>query len=124
MRNPFLFFSDLVRQPVWVSVWVAILALANIASLLFWPELVAMVIFTIFIVSALTIMALYSYFGFEKILGIGHVYWIYLLPYILLQLAYTDGLFLLYLVMLSVLLFVSLVLDVIDVWTYIRNVYA
>jgi hypothetical protein len=72
----------------------------------------------------LTIMALYSYFGFEKILGIGHVYWIYLLPYILLQLAYTDGLFLLYLVMLSVLLFVSLVLDVIDVWTYIRNVYA
>ena len=124
MRNPFLFFSDLARQPVWVSVWVAMLALANISSLLFWPELLAKVIFTIFMVSALTIMTLYSYFGFEKILGIGHVFWIFLLPYILLQLAHTDGLFFLYLVTLSVLLIVSLVLDVIDVWTYIRNVRA
>ena len=124
MRNPFLFFSDLARQPVWVSVWVAMLALANISSLLFWPELLAKVIFTIFMVSALTIMTLYSYFGFEKILGIGHVFWIFLLPYILLQLAHTDGLFFLYLVTLSVLLIVSLVLDVIDVWIYIRNVRA
>ena len=124
MRNPFLFFSDLARQPVWVSVWVAMLALANISSLLFWPELLAKIIFTIFMVSALTIMTLYSYFGFEKILGIGHVFWIFLLPYILLQLAHTDGLFFLYLVTLSVLLIVSLVLDVIDVWTYIRNVRA
>ena len=124
MRNPFLFFFDLARQPVWVSVWVAMLALANIASLLFWPELLAKVIFTIFMVSALTIMTLYSYFGFEKILGIGHVFWIFLLPYILLQLAHTDGLFFLYLVTLLVLLIVSLVLDVIDVWIYIRNVRA
>ena len=122
MRNPFLFFSDLARQPVWVSAWVAILALANIASLLFWPELLAKVIFTIFMVSALTMMALYSYFGFEKILGIGHVFWIFLLPYIFLQLAHTGGMFFLYRVTLSVLLIISLVLDAIDVWTYFHNV--
>ena len=58
MRNPFLFFSDLVKQPLWVSVWVAILALANIASLLFWSAPLAKVIFITFMISAMTIMAL------------------------------------------------------------------
>ena len=124
MRNPFLFFSDLVKQPLWVSVWVAILALANIASLLFWSAPLAKVIFITFMVSAMTIMALYSYFGFEKILGIGHVFWIFLLPYILLQLVHVDGKFFLYLVTLSVLLTISLVFDAIDVWKYFHDIRA
>lgn len=124
MRNPFLFFSDLVKQPLWVSVWVAILALANIASLLFWSAPLAKVIFITFMVSAMTIMALYSYFGFEKILGIGHVFWIFLLPYILLQLVHVDGRFFLYLVTLSVLLTISLVFDAIDVWKYFHDIRA
>ena len=118
MRNPFLFFRDLLKQPLWVSVWVAILALGNIASLLFWPAPPAKVIFITFMVSAITMMALYSYFGFEKILGVGHVFWIFLLPYIFLQLVHVDGKFFLYLVTLSVLLTISLVFDVIDVWKY------
>jgi hypothetical protein len=121
MRNPVLFFADLARQPLWVSVWVAILALANIASLLFWPSLIAKVILITFIVSALMMMALYSYFGFEKILGIGHVFWVFLLPYILLQLPNIDGRFYLYLVTLSALLTISLVFDAIDVWKYFHN---
>jgi hypothetical protein len=124
MRNPFLFYSDLVKQPLWVSVWVAILALANIASLLFWSAPLAKVIFITFMVSAMTIMALYSYFGFEKILGIGHVFWIFLLPYILLQLVHVDGRFFLYLVTLSVLLTISLVFDAIDVWKYFHDIRA
>jgi hypothetical protein len=121
MRNPVLFFADLARQPLWVSVWVAILALANIASLLFWPSLIAKVILITFMVSALTMMALYSYFGFEKILGIGHVFWVFLLPYILLQLPHIDGRLYLYLVTLSTLLTISLVFDAIDIWKYFHN---
>jgi hypothetical protein len=121
MRNPILFFTDLAKQPLWVSVWVAVLALVNIASLLFWPALLAKVIFVTFMLSALAMMALYSYFGFAKILGIGHIFWIILLPYILLQVAHTDGAFFLYLVMLSVVLTVSLVFDAIDVWKYIHG---
>ncbi len=122
MRNPFLFFSDLVKQPLWVSVWVAILALANIASLFFWSAPLAKVIFITFMVSAMTMMALYSYFGFEKILGIGHVFWIFLLPYILLQIAHVDDEFFLYLVTLSALLTISLVFDAIDVWKYFHDI--
>lgn len=121
MRNPILFFIDLAKQPLWVSVWVLVLALVNVASLLFWPAVLAKVIFVTFMLSALAMMALYSYFGFEKILGIGHIFWVILLPYILLQVAHTDGVFFLYLVVLSVFLTVSLVFDAIDVWNYFHD---
>ena len=124
MRNPFLFFIDLVKQPLWVSLWVAILILANTASLLFWAAPLAKIIFFTFMASAIAMMVLYSYFGFEKILGIAHVFWIYLIPFILLQLAYADGIFLLYLVTLSVLLTISLVFDAIDVWKYFHDMRA
>ena len=124
MRNPLLFFTDLAKQPLWVSVWVAILALANIASLLFWPAFLVKVIIVTFIVSAVAMMTLYSYFGFEKILGIGHVFWVFLVPYILLQLPHTDGIFFAYLVTLSALLTISLVLDSTDVWKYFHDMRA
>ena len=121
MRNPFLFFDALVKQPLWVPVWVALLALVNIASLFFWSAPLAKLIFIAFMLSAMAIMALYSYFGFEKILGMGHVLWIFLLPYILLQLEYVEGIFFMYLVTLSVFLTISLVFDTIDVWKYIHE---
>ena len=121
MRNPFLFFDALVKQPLWVPVWVALLALANIASLFFWSAPLAKLIFIAFMASAMAIMALYSYFGFEKILGMGHVFWVFLLPYILLQLEYVEGIFFMYLVTLSVFLTISLVFDTIDVWKYIHD---
>jgi hypothetical protein len=124
MRNPLLFFSDLARQPLWISIWVTILAVANIASLLFWPAPLAKVIFITFMLSAMTMMALYSYLGFAKILGMGHVFWIVLLPYILLQIGQVDGGFFVYLVTLAVLLSISLVFDAMDVWKYFHRLRA
>jgi hypothetical protein len=75
-------------------------------------------IFIIFMLSAMLMMALYSYFGFEKILGMGHVFWIFLVPYMVLQLPQEDGSFYAYLVALSVMLTISLAFDVADVWKY------
>jgi hypothetical protein len=121
IRNPLLFFVDLARQPLWVSIWVVILALANIACLLFWPALVAKLILITFLLSALMMMALYSYYGFEKILGLGHVLWVFLLPYIILQLPHADGGLLWYLVALSILLTISLVLDTVDIWKHFHD---
>jgi len=121
MRDQCVCLPDLAERPFLVSVWVAILALANIASLLFWPAFMVKVILVTFMVSAVTMMALYSYFGFEKILGIGHVFWVFLVPYILLQLPHTAGIFFAYLVTLSAILSISLVLDAIDVWKYLHD---
>ncbi len=41
-------------------------------SLVFWQESIAKLIFFTFMASAILMMALYSKFGFEKILGLGH----------------------------------------------------
>ncbi len=122
MRNPFLFFRDLMRQPIWVSAWVGVLMLVNMASLLFWAAPLAKIIFLTFIISAVSMMFLYSVFGFEKILGAAHVFWLYLVPFILLQLEDAGGIFFWYLVVLSLLLTISLVLDAIDIWKYFRGI--
>jgi len=110
-----------MHQPPRVSVWVAILALANLASIVFWAAPVAKMIFVTFILSITAMMVLYSFFGFQKFLGIAHVFWIYLVPFIVLQLEYANGIFLAYLSTLVVLLTVSLVLDAIDIWKYFRE---
>lgn len=118
MRNPFLFFSDLLKQPAWISIWVLALMVVNMASILYWSEPLARIIFVAFMMSAMLMMGLYSRFGFQKILGLGHVLWIPLLPYILSQLqGVTEG-FQTYLVVLSASIAISLVFDIADVWKY------
>ena len=121
MRNPFLFFRDLLSQPLRVSALVVVVALANVTSLLFWAEPLAKIIFITFILSSTAKMILYSCFGFEKILGIAHIFWLYLIPFIVLQLVYMEGIFLLYLIGLTLLLCISLVYDAIDIWRYFRE---
>ena len=72
-------------------------------------------------VSAMLMMALYSRFGYQKILGLGHVLWIPLLIYILLQVPQNDGLFQTYLVVLAISIAISLIFDILDVWQYFSD---
>jgi len=118
MRNPLNFFVELMKQPVWIPLWFAVLMAVNLASLAFWSEPLAQIVFIVFMVSSTLMMLLYSIFGFEKILGVGHVLWIPLLAYILIEISATTGAFNLYLIVLSVSLTISLVFDISDVWQY------
>lgn len=118
MRNPLGFFSELMKQPILVPIWVFVLMCVNVASITFWSASLAKVIFATFMVSAAMMMGLYSLFGFEKILGLGHVLWIPLLLYILTQLPNTEGGFFTYLIILSLSITVSLVFDIIDTLKY------
>ncbi len=121
MRNPLRFFIELIQQPVWVSLWVLVLMLVNMASLAFWREAVAQLILMNFLASAMLMMGLYSRFGFTKILGLGHVPWIPLLAYVVTQIPAAEASFKRYLLVLSVSMAISLVLDTIDVWNYFRS---
>lgn len=118
MRNPFGFFSELLQQPLWVSAWVFLLMLVNVASVWFWSEALAKVVFVTFMLSAMLMMGLYSKFGFEKILGLGHILWIPLLVYVLMSLPAASDDFNSYLIILSLSMTVSLMFDSIDVWKY------
>lgn len=121
MRNPLRFFIELIQQPLWVSLWVLFLMLINMASLAFWQEAIAQLILMNFLASAMLMMGLYARYGFTKILGLGHFPWIPLLAYVVMQIPTTEASFKRYLLVLSVSMGMSLVLDTIDVWNYFRS---
>ncbi len=118
MRNPFRFFIELMQQPVWIPVWVLILMIINVVSVAFWNEPLAKVIFVTFMLSVMLMMGLYSRFGFEKILGMGHILWIPLLVYVLMEIPTARDTFKSYLIILSISIAISLVFDIVDVWKY------
>lgn len=121
LRNPLWFFSELLDQPAWVAGWVFALMVINMASLAFWNEPLAKLILVVFMLSAMLMMGLYTVFGFERILGLGHVFWIPLLGYLLVQIPQTEGLFAGYLIVLSLAIGVSLLFDIRDVWIYLSS---
>ena len=121
MRNPFRFFIELMQQSLWVPIWALVLMIVNLVSVGFWNEPLAKVIFVIFMFSAMLMMGLYSRFGFEKILGMGHVLWIPLLVYVLMEMPNAGDTFKGYLIVLSISILISLVFDIVDVWKYFTN---
>ena len=121
LRNPLGFFSELLNQPAWVAGWVFVLMVINMASLGFWSEPLAKLIVVVFMLSAMLMMGLYAAFGFERILGLGHVFWIPLLGYLLIQLQQAEGLFAGYLIVLSLAIGISLLFDIRDVWIYLSS---
>lgn len=121
MRNPLRFFVELMRQPVWIPIWVFYLMVINVVSVGFWDEPLAKLIFISFMISAMLMMGLYSKFGFEKILGLGHILWVPLLVYILTQISSVEDGFKSYLVALSISIAISLAFDIFDVWNYFTN---
>ncbi|MCZ6680142.1 MAG: hypothetical protein O7E52_23170, partial [Candidatus Poribacteria bacterium] len=86
----------------------------------FFNELLAKVIFVTFILSVMLMMGLYSRFGFEKILGMGHILWIPLLVYVLMEIPTARDTFKSYLTILSLSIVISLVFDIVDVWKYLQ----
>ena len=118
MRNPFKFFVELARQPLWIPLWVSFLMVVNFAGAAFWNEPTARLILITFMASSMLMMGLYSGFGFTKILGLGHVLWIPLLLYVLTGLLDAEGAFKAYLIAWCVATAVSLAFDVVDVWKY------
>lgn len=121
MKNPFGFFVELMQQPVWIPVWVLYLMAINMASVAFWYHPLAKLIFIAFMISAMLMMGLYSRFGFEKILGLGHILWVPLLAYIVAQISTVESGFQSYLVVLAISIAISLAFDFVDIFKYFTN---
>jgi hypothetical protein len=110
-----------MQQPAWIPVWVFYLMVINMTCLVFWHEPTAKIIFVTYFASFILMLSLYTRFGFEKILGFGHILWIPLLIYIVIQIPTAAVLFKGYLAVLSLSLAICLTLDVIDVWKYFTH---
>lgn len=118
MRNPFTFFIELRHQPIWIVLWVYYLIIVNLSSALFWNQPLAKAIFITFLISAATILGIYSRFGFAKIMGLGHIFWIPLLVFLLPGIVDSKGGYRNYLVILSLSIIISVAFDTVDVWKY------
>ena len=121
MRNPLRFFVDLLDQPRWVTVWVYYLLAINLLSAAFLQHPLAQLVLLTFVVSAALMMALYAYFGMEKILGLGHILWLPLVVFLAMRIPALDGGFQVYVIVLTVTIAISLAFDIADVWIYFRD---
>ncbi len=110
-----------MQQPAWIPVWVFYLMVINMTCLVFWHEPAAKIIFFTYFASFILMLSLYTRFGFKKILGLGHVLWVPLLVYVVMQFPASEELFQGYLVALSLSLAICLTFDIIDVWKYFAH---
>mgnify|MGYP000294414324 FL=1 len=112
---PYLFFRDLVRGPLWINIWVQILMMVNFAGVFFWHEPLAQLIFFTFVITSFFMMYLYSKFGMARILGLGHVLWLLLIPYLMMVWPTLSGDIKHYITIVIICNTISLIFDINDV---------
>lgn len=99
------------------------LAGSNMAAAFFLPRIEAAVTLLALGASLLLMSALTARFGFTRLLGLGHILWLGLIPWPWHRgtLGSSPELFLLWLQAVIVLNTISVVIDVIDVMRYVRG---
>ncbi len=117
------FMRGLMRQPPVVVAWVGLLLLANgVASVFFWHTLEAKIILLTLATGGVLMELLTWWKGFTRLLGLGHVLWLALVPWLVTRLPlHEQQTVVLWLTAVIVLNSLSLVLDVRDVVLYARG---
>ena len=104
-------------------IWAVLLIAVNGFSIFFLDTRYGQVVLSATLIGALAMIAIHMRLGFVRLLGIGHVLWIPMLIWIVMDFSRLDpGSFLRY--WLSLLIFmntISLVVDCIDVVRYLRG---
>jgi hypothetical protein len=98
--------------------------LVNLAGVLFLRQLEAQVLLGTLVVGLAMMVLIYQRCGFIRLLGLGHVPWLIVLPWVGLRLDSVPAEPAFYKYWLIVLLITnatSLVLDTVDVWRFLRG---
>ncbi len=112
--------SILAMAKPW-QVWMLLLISVNLVlPLFFLGKLEATVVLVGVIASMFIMMTLFARFGFVRLLGLGHIPWLFTVPWLWLQLGQTveSGPFYYWLLSVVVLDSISLVIDTVDVARY------
>ncbi len=107
-----------------LGAWITLLMAANmVGPLLFIDTLEGQVVLAAFVAAALSHTALFAAKGFVRLLGIGHVFWVPLIPWLWSRLDALpqSGLSRYWVVVLIIVNSISLLIDVTDVVRYIRG---
>ena len=78
------FTKTLFANGVGLAVWMSLLLLANmVVPLFFFVTIVeGQLVLVAFVASAFSMMAIFASKGFVRLLGLGHVYWVPLVPWL------------------------------------------
>jgi len=85
-----LSMQNLMHNPLWVSSWLNILMLVNLASAFFWPNIVAQLIFYSLLMRAALLLMSYVNIVSKRALGLGQVLWCALVVYLVFMLMNDD----------------------------------
>ncbi len=123
--NAFIKFNKgLVNSPIHVRLWLMLLITANlVVPLFFLGRLEAQIVVAALLASAILMTILTGLYGFTRILGLGHIFWIPLLFFLWTRLDQipADDFFGIWIRVLMTLNTVSLVIDLIDVIRYLAG---
>ncbi len=124
MRTPIRFMQTMfVNGPV-LAIWIALLLAANmVAPLLFITRPEGQVVLGAAMVGAMIQMAIFARLGSVRLLGIGHIVWVPMLPWLWARLEQGEPatLFGYWLVAVVALDGLSLMVDTADVVRYLRG---
>ena len=118
------FMRTMLRLPGrWVA-WVGLLVAANmVAPLFFLPRPEALVVLGALMLGAVTQMTLFARLGFVRLLGVGHVWWLVMLPWLWTRadVLRPEGAFGWWISAVVLLNSLSLVIDTTDVARYLMG---
>jgi len=85
-----LFMQKRLHNPLWVSSWLNILLLVNLASVFFWPHIVAQLILYSLLIRAVLLLMSYVEIVSKRALSLGQILWCVLLVYLVFMLINDD----------------------------------
>ena len=124
MHVMFDFMKTMYVNGVGLAVWISLLLLANLLiPLVFITAVESQLVLAAFVAGALSQMAIFASCGFVRLLGIGHIFWVPLLPWLWTRLEGFPPAEPFFVWMTAVILLngVSLAIDVSDVWRYVAG---
>ncbi len=118
------FTKGLMSMPMPWPLWIGLLVAVNIAGpIYFFEALEAKVVLAAFLASAASMTAIFAAKGFVRLLGIGHIFWVPMVPWLWTRLDQIGPGDLLGYWMIAVVAVngIALIIDAIDVLRYVRG---
>ena len=118
------FTKGLKSMPMPWPVWLGLLVAVNVAGpIYFFEALEAKVVLASFLASAALMAAIFASKGFVRLLGIGHIFWIPMVPWLWTRLDQVEpgNLIGYWITAVIILDSISLIIDGIDVLRYLKG---
>ncbi len=118
------FTKGLMSMPMPWPVWLGLLVAVNVAGpIYFFEALEAKVVLAAFLASAALMTAIFATKGFVRLLGIGHIFWVPMVPWLWIRLDQVglDSPLGCWIAAVIVVDGISLVIDAVDVFRYLRG---